>query len=205
MKNETFWYVVRIAVLAVLAASTGALAQAPTPRFFSGLLNDYTLGSGPYEMRGVWSVTLDPRSATGDFSAAMNMVHSDYYVFNNPSAANDDTATGRNPHTHHITMKAAALAENVNGCLIQLSGPASVTVNGGAPPFDPMLTKPSQATVCITGGVGVQYANLSFTFASGSLAATMHFGSQPIHGVVRKTGPNADDDHHDGDHRDGRY
>lgn len=197
MKHETFRYAVRIAVLMALAAGTGALAQAPTPLFFSGQLNDYTLGSGPYEMRGTWSVTLDPRSATGDFSAAMNMVHSDYYVVNNPSAANDDTATGRNAHTHNITMKRAALTENVNGCEIQLVGPASVTLNGGAPPFDPTLTKPSTATVCITGGVGVQYANVSLTFESGTPAAG-HFGSQPIHGVIRKSGPDFDGDHHDG-------
>jgi hypothetical protein len=187
----------------MLAVGAGALAQAPTPRFFSGLINDYTLGGGPYEMRGVWSVTLDPRSATGDFSAAMNMVHSDYYVVNNPSAANDDTSTGRNPHTHHITMKGAALTENVNGCEIQLIGSATATLNGGAPPFDPTLTKPSTATVCITGGVAVKYANVSLTFESVSPAAT-HFGSQPIHGVIRKTAPNAVADHHGEDH-DGRY
>jgi hypothetical protein len=196
MKNETFWCSVRIAVLLALAAGTGALAQAPTPRYFSGLLNDYTLGSGPYEMRGTWSTTLNPRSATGDFSAAMNMTHSDYYVVNNPAAASDDTSTGRNPHTHHIIMKGAALTENVNGCEIQLIGPASVTLNGGAPPFDPTLTKPSTATVCITGGIGVQYANVSLTFESGTRAAG-HFGSQPIHGVIRKTGmsPDRDRDH----------
>jgi len=197
VKNETLWCAARIAILVVLAVGTGALAQAPTPLFFSGQLNDYTLGSGPYEMRGTWSVTLDPRSATGDFSAAMNMVHSDYYVVNNPAAASDDTATGRNPHTHHITMKGAALTENVNGCEIQLSGPASVTLNGGAPPFDPMLTKPSQATICITGGVGVQYANVTLTFESGTPAAG-HFGTQPIHGVIREFGSHVDADHHEG-------
>ena len=199
MKSDTLWWAVRMAVLLVLTAVTGALAQAPTPRYFSGLLNDYTLGSGPYEMRGTWSVTLSPGSATGDFSAAMNMVHSDYYVVNNPSAASDDTSTGRNPHTHHITIKGAALTENVNDCEIQLVGPASVTLNGGAPPFDPTLTKPSQATVCITGGVGVKYANISLTFESGTPAAG-HFGSQPIHGVIRKSGPGADIDHQSGNH-----
>jgi hypothetical protein len=204
VKSETFLHAIRMAVLVVLATGTGALAQAPTPRQFSGLLNDYTLGAGPYEMRGSWSVTLDPRSATGDFSAAMNMVHSDYYVVNNPSAASNDTSTGRNPHTHHITMKAAALTENVNGCEIQLVGPASVTLNGGAPPFDPMLTMPSEATVCITGGVAVQYANITLTFESDTPAAG-HFGSQPIHGVIRKSGPDVDVDHHGGDHQDGRY
>ena len=174
MKNETLWCALRVAVLVALAAGTGALAQAPPPRFFSGQLNDYTLGSGPYEMRGTWSVTLDPRSATGDFSAAM------------------------------ITMKGAALTENVNGCEIQLVGPSTVTLNGGAPPFDPMFTKPSTATVCITGGVAVKYASVSLTFESGTPAAS-HFGSQPIHGEIRKSGPNFDRDHHDGDHHDGHY
>jgi hypothetical protein len=196
VKNQIFWCVVALAALVVLAAGRIGLAQAPTPRHFSGLLNDYTLqtGGGPYEMRGSWSVTLDPRSATGDFSAAMNMVHSDYYVVLNPSAANDDSSTGRNPHTHHITMKGAALTEDVNGCEIQLVGPASVTLNGGAPPFDPMLTNPSQATVCITGGVGVEYANVSLTFAAGS-PASGHFGSQPIHGVIRRSGTDRDAGH----------
>jgi hypothetical protein len=197
MKDQRRWHAVRIAVLVVAAAATGVMAQSSTPRHFSGQLNDYTLGSGPYEMRGSWSVTLHPESATGDFSAAMNMVHSDYYVVNNPSAATDDTATGRNPHTHHITMKGAALTENVNGCEIQLSGPASVTLNGGAPPFDPTLTKPSQATICITGGVGVQYANVTLTFESGT-PASGHFGTQPIHGVIHEFGPHVDADHHEG-------
>lgn len=202
MKDQ-FWCAVGIAVLVVVAAGTVSLAQAPAPQHFSGLLNDYTLGAGPYEMRGSWSVTLHPTSATGDFSAAMNMVHSDYYVVNNPSAATDDTSTGRNPHTHHITMKGAALTEDVNGCEIQLVGPASVTLNGGAPPFDPTLTNPSQATVCITGGVAAQFANVTLTFQSGTPAAG-HFGSQPIHGVIRDFRPPADRDRHDGNHQQGR-
>ncbi len=190
MKNETFWQTIRLATLLVLALSAGSLAQAPTPLYFSGLINDYTLqmgNAGPYEMRGSWSVALNPRSATGDFSAALNMVRSDYYVVNNPEAANDDSSTGRNPHTHHITMQGASLAENVNGCEIELTGRATVTLNGGAPPFDPTLTNPSQATVCITGGVKVTYANVTLTFASMS-PASGHFGTQPIHGVVRKSG-----------------
>jgi hypothetical protein len=201
MKSKNSWWA-QIAVLLVLAAGVGTRAQAPTPRFFSGLLNDYTLGAGPYEMRGSWSVNLNPHSATGDFSAAMNMVHSDLYVVNNPSAVSDDSSTGRNPHTHHITMKGAALSENVNGCEIQLVGPASVTLNGGAPPFDPMLTMPSQATVCITGGVAVKYANLSLTFESGTPAAG-HFGSQPIHGVIRKSGPEIEAEQRGGYRREG--
>lgn len=211
MRKNIRKYMTTLALLAAaalvgFALHAGAQTSSPTPRYFAGLINDYTPQTlaGPYEMRGSWSVTLDPRSATGDFAAEMNMTHSDYYVVLNPSAANDDTSTGRNPHTHHIIMKGAALAENVNGCEIQLIGPSTVTLNGGAPPFDPMFTKPSTATVCITGGVKVPYANVSLTFESGSPAAS-HFGSQPIHGVIRKSGLGPDPDHHDGDHHDGHY
>ena len=41
MKNKTLWWVVRVIAGVVLAVGTGALAQAPTPTHFSGLINDY--------------------------------------------------------------------------------------------------------------------------------------------------------------------
>jgi hypothetical protein len=193
VNRKSFWPTVRLVAVFVLVVGAGALAQAPKQRHFSGLINDYTpeTGGGPWEMRGIWSLTLSPQRGTADFLGAMNMTHSDYWVVLNPGAANDDSAiTGRHPHTHHITMKGAALIENANGCTIEVMGKASITADGGFPPFDPTGANPSPLVVCVTGGTEVQYSNVTLTFSS---PASGHFGPQAIHGFVRRGGLGKDD------------
>src|SRR5581483_2370289 len=79
----------------------------PTPRRFSGLINDYTpsaavVAKGPYEMRGTWSLDLNERRGTANFTAVMNMETSDYGITQN-TVDKDDPST-RGAHTHHITM-----------------------------------------------------------------------------------------------------
>ena len=73
--------------LAILSVATGlggltlALAgdrEERPPVHYDGLINDYTpsaavVKSGPYEMRGRWSLDVDLRRGKAKFSAAMNM------------------------------------------------------------------------------------------------------------------------------------
>jgi hypothetical protein len=81
-----------------------------------------------------------------------------------------------------------------------VTGLADITGNGTAAPFQKPPTTGvitlSKLQVCITGGTEVTYSNMAMTFASDSPAAMKHFGSLPIHGVVRKTHNNDHDDDH---------
>lgn len=186
--------------LAGLAIRAVAQTTSPTPRYFAGLINDYTpqAGGGPWEIRGAWSLKLN-HDGTADFSAALNMTHDDYWVdvvtpttINGPSV-NDNTSLGRNPHTHHITLTGASVSSNVAGCagLFLTNGTLSLTGNGNG------MFAGSALEVCITGGNAVTYSNISLTFLG---PATGHFGPQAIHGVVRKTAVDRDHDDRDGDH-----
>jgi hypothetical protein len=58
-----------------------------------------------------------------------------------------------------------------------ITGNAFVTSNGVGVPFG----NPSPVTICILGGANVKYSNITLTFGPPS---TVHFGTQPIHGVV---------------------
>lgn len=209
--NANFSRAFIIAVL-ILPLGIGALAQdPPPPTHFSGTINDYTPQtcpmqqgvtpeptcatsvSGPWEMDGTWSLDLKHDAGTADFSAAMNMTHSDYWVTTQsaPSiAVNDDTAkTGRHPHSHHITI--------IDGTVdwistspeeFTLTGPVTVTLDGGVTPFTtaceftPPAPPPCTLTVDVKGGTLVQFSNMTMTFSG---APTGHFGPQAIHGVVR--------------------
>jgi len=77
-----------------------------------------------------------------------------------------------------------------------VTGQADITGNGTAAPFQTKggVTTLSTLQVCITGGTEVQYSNVTLTFAS-KAPATGHFGSLPIHGVVRN--PRKPDELHD--------
>ncbi|HKQ87042.1 MAG TPA: hypothetical protein VJS43_09750 [Candidatus Acidoferrales bacterium] len=200
MKNKTFWFAARFAAILALAACAVASAQAPTPRHFSGTISDYTpqnAGGGPWEVRGTWSLKLN-HDGTADFSAALNMTHDDYWVdVISPASVNDDTSTGRNPHTHHITLTGASVSSNVAGCagLYVSNGTLGLTGNGNT------MFAGSAAEICITGGNAVSYSNITLTFVG---PATGHFGPQAIHGVVRKTAPDGDHDDHDGGDHDGQ-
>jgi hypothetical protein len=76
MNGKRLWSIARIFAALTLAVSSGALAWAPTPEHFRGTISDYTpLNSianptGPYEMRGHWSLDLK-RDGKADFSAFM--------------------------------------------------------------------------------------------------------------------------------------
>ncbi len=172
---------------------------------YHGVINDYPVSSsstgvttGPWELRGPWSLEAKPRSGAADFSAALTMVLSDFGA-GSVAAATD----ARHQHTHHITMKAATLIQSppqsdcptVGGptgitpyptftWLLEVTGMADVTGNGGSP-----FGTPVPLQVCLGGGPDLQVSNITLVFTNLSNGdpslATYHFGAQPIHGVVR--------------------
>ncbi len=204
MHSKTFFSSVGAWVL-VLALGTSAVAQGRSRDSFRGVINDFTPAhnaqgspSGPWEMHGVWRLDMSPDHSTADFSAALTMEDSDYWLSINPNPpADPDSPATRTPHTHHITMKNAKVTSDPSsvssGCPtasykpptttgFMVTGLASVTGNGGYPPFAPQGQR-SPLTVCITGGGQVAFSNITLVFG---LPASTHFGSQAINGVVRR-------------------
>ena len=121
-----------ILTVLVLTASIGALAQDSMPRYLSGVINAYspqstngTTTTGPYEIRGPWSLSLNAAGTLASFSAALNMGESDSWVLTqNP--INLDPAV-RGAHTHHIRL-VGKVTQTATG--FQVAGTAVVTLNG---------------------------------------------------------------------------
>ncbi|HEY0745361.1 MAG TPA: hypothetical protein VGD63_01570 [Steroidobacteraceae bacterium] len=174
----------------------GAEEQPPSPQpaLYSGLLNDYTpsaavVKGGPYEMRGKWSLEVDPRGGTAKFLAAMNMETSDFGI--SQGTVNKDDPTTRGAHTHHISMTDGVITSDwMTSCPkfspaatdgFVVSGTAFVTGNGSPAPFG----NPSHLTLCVLGGANVKSSNFTMTFGT---PASTHFGIQAIHGVVTRCG-----------------
>ena len=219
MKSKSLWWMLSAVAVVVLAVGIGALAQAPMPTHFSGLINDYTPQTingklvGPWVMNGTWSLDLKGRSGLADFSAAMNMELSDYAVVNGVVKNVDDPDPQvRIAHTHHITMKDATVSYATGLCPsyfppgpaitnsgFMVTGPATITGNGAPAPFSKGDTVLSTLQVCVNGGSDVPFSNVTLVFGA---PANTHFGTQAIHGVVRKSkSSDFDDDHHHDDRR----
>lgn len=178
-----------------LLANRGAAAQGLFLVHFSGLLNDYspsTVTNGPWEMHGQWTLDLNERASTADFSADMTMSGYGKTATNEP----DPTQGGVSAHEHHIKLTNITVTWNTDGCPtyspatyggFQVTGTVSLlTANGSNAVFE---TQPPSSVlqVCVTGGENadsIPYSNITLQFESGS-PAIKHFGSQPIHGVVR--------------------
>lgn len=206
MNSRRILWALGMVLVLVSLAGTGARAQAPQPRHLSGLINDYTPEinvGGPWEVRGTWSLRIGQDGTHADFSAVLNMEHSDLWVELNPMGskglATIDNPGDRVPHTHHITMTGATVTFNPTDCplpasapipipRIEVTGTATVAANGG--PFPPTGAVSSQLQVCIDGGTDVAtvvpHSNITLVFGA---PASGHFGPQAIHGVVRKTDP----------------
>ena len=192
--------ILTLAVLPLLFLVSAAriFAQDRGAVHFSGLINDYspwsaTVKGSPWEMHGQWSLDVYPERGRADFVADMTMSG-----FGKTSAgAVDPTQPLVNPHTHHIRLKDAQISWDMTGCPAYMP-PATLmgfqfkdtvkvmTGNGSIAPFE---TDPPSSTlqVCVTGGDDVRYSvtNSNITLVFGG-PAVMHFGSQAIHGVVRK-------------------
>lgn len=182
MRKRAFeWTARTIAVALVLAANISAQGQdwGHKDKKFSGVLNAYTpqtsTGTGPYEVRGPWSLTLRRDGTKADFSAAVNMEFSDGWVLTT-GKMNFDPAT-RGAHTHHILLIGGDVTQIANG--FRVTGPATFTLNGGSAP--PAVT-PSPVVIEITGGGDVEYSNITLAFLP---PGSNHFGSSPLPGVVR--------------------
>ena len=192
MKHITRTFTTRVVSLLLLAASTSVFAQERGPVHLLGLINDYTpsdVKGGPYEMHGQWALDVDAKRSTADFTADMTM--SDYGM--TTGGAPDATQGGQNAHTHHMKLTNMQITWDMTGCPaynpaatqgFRISGTLSlITGNGGPAPFEPDPIV-STLQVCVTGGIDVDFANLTMVFGG---PATTHFGPQAIHGVVRKT------------------
>jgi len=189
-------------VVLVPAAVTTTQAQAPVPRYFSGILSDYTplistlSPTGPWEMRGHWSLQVKGDSGKADFSAFMTMELSDSGVA--AAGKNLTDPASRSAHTHHILMTDATVSTDpadladcptfspTNTPKLVVYGPANfISGNGNSAPFEKL--GPTTLRVCISGGTDgtseVNYSNMTLVMAGP--AADKHFGPQPIHGVVR--------------------
>jgi hypothetical protein len=169
-----------------------AQAQDLRPVHFSGVINDYspsTVSGGPYEIRGAWSLDVI-RGGTANFSADLDMETSDYGITGVTHVDPANPAT-RSPHTHHISMTNATVSYDTSLCPannppttvsgLMVTGTAPTTANGGPAPFDPTGLA-STLQVCIMGGSGVSFSNVTLVYKG---PATGHFGTQPIHGVIR--------------------
>jgi hypothetical protein len=202
MNNKRFWFPARILAVLVVTAGTGALAQAPPPDHFSGIISDYTplistlSPTGPWEMRGHWTLRVKGNSGKADFSAYMTMELSDSGVA--AASKNLTDPSSRSAHTHHIVMSDATFSSDpsdtsscpavspANTPKFVVSGTANfISGNGNSAPFEKLGATTLQ--VCISGGDGpaleVQYSNM--TLVMKGPAADKHFGPQAIHGVVR--------------------
>jgi hypothetical protein len=184
MKRRSLCWMAATGIL-VLAVSAGAGSNPSIHGRFEGVISDHTpqdpLG-GPWEIRGVWSLTLNRHSGRADFSAALAMELSDLGTpdLNDPAA--------RVAHTHHITLAHATVTPLTNG--FRVSGPATITGNGKYPP---PFGGSSSVTIDVTGGNSVPFSNITLTFEGN---AANHFGSQAVHGVVTSFSPDGDRGQH---------
>jgi predicted phage tail protein len=188
MKSRAFWWAVPVATVLALVIVSAALAQKSKCKEFKGVINAYTpqtktttdgvtTATGPYEVRGPWSLKLKDDGTKADFSAALNMGFSDGWVLTPTGGNGNFDPAARNAHTHHITVFDGQVTAIPNG--FQVTGPAMFTLNGGpAPP----AIEPSPVVIEITGGDKVEFSNITVTFAS---PGSKHFGASPLPGVVR--------------------
>jgi|SRR5580704_11983119 hypothetical protein len=179
MKGKTFDSAVRLIPVLLLAGSI-AWAQDSTPQSLSGVINAYStqitkngVTTGPYEVRGPWSIKLRANGTKASFSAALNMGESDSWVLTQTPVSLDPAARGA--HTHHITLVGGTVTQTATG--FQITGTATVTLNGGPAPISP-----APLTIEVTGSTEVQFSNITLTFGA---PADGHFGDEPLTGVVR--------------------
>jgi hypothetical protein len=174
-----------------------AQAQDLRPVHFSGVINDYspsTVAGGPYVMRGEWSLEVQRGGGTANFSADLNMETSDYGI-SDATAVDPANPATRSPHTHHISLTNASVSYDTSVCPanspattvsgLVVTGKEITTANGGPSPFDP--NNASTLQICLMGGSQVNYSNITLVYSG---PATGHFGTGPIHGVVRNVSTN---------------
>ena len=81
MKSKSLLWATGIIGLLVVAGVTGVIAGTRAPNHFAGVLNDYTSvagGTGPWEVRGPWTLDVNEKTGKADFSAAVTMELTDF-------------------------------------------------------------------------------------------------------------------------------
>ncbi len=178
----------------MLAPNICAPAEIPNQIKFHGVINDFTPAStgGPWEVRGSWSLVVkgkyDTADCKADFSAALTMERSDEGIIENGHGDfNGDNPADRMAHTHHITLVDGQVTTITGG--IEIKGSAMITGNGAFPPPFQTNKDLSALTIEITGGNTVAFSNIALTFGD---QAAGHFGTLPLHGVVRSSSDKSD-------------
>lgn len=179
-------------LFALFAIAFAAHAQDMRRIIFTGVINDYSpasLSGGPWEMRGDWSLDV-ATSGTANFSAALTMMTSDYGVTSATQVDPNNPLT-RSPHTHHINITNATVSYDTSVCPanspattgsgVVVTGTSTISGNGSPAPFESKGASTIQ--VCLIGGSEIEYSNFTLVFTG---PATTHFGTQALHGVVRK-------------------
>jgi len=141
---------------------------------------------------GSWSLVVKCKHGKGvcsaDFSAALTMERSDEGITENGHGDfNGDNPADRMAHTHHITLADGQVTTITGG--IEIKGPAMVSGNGAFPPPFQTNKDLSALTIDITGGNAVDFSNIALTFGD---QAAGHFGTLPLHGVVRGSSDKSD-------------
>jgi hypothetical protein len=176
MKSKRLLWATLIIGLLAVAGVTCVIAGTRAPNHFAGVINDYTAvagGTGPWEVRGPWTLDVNEKTGKADFSAAVTMELTDFAL----SGANIGTS-GRTQHTHHLTVVGGTVTSITGG--FEVTGPVTITKDGGAAP---MAIQGSSLVIDVTGGTLVEFSNVAMTFEDG---AAGHFGTTALHGVVRK-------------------
>src|SRR5580704_8389652 len=195
MRIKGLWWALSITVGLALALATNIRAwdEDSAPSHLKGVIHDYTPIAGTttvYEVRGPWQLSLDKDDGTASFIASVTMELS---PIGQPSTNVSTVALSQ--HTHDIKMK-GMLTFNPTDCpthatgtpaytaRFAIKGQATVSANGGGFPPPPASPETSELQVCIEGGTVTAYSNITLAFQA---PASGHFGSQAIHGVVRKS------------------
>jgi hypothetical protein len=182
MKSKAFHWTARSIVALIALSATVALRAETKDKKFTGVFNAYSQQittkaglTGPYEVRGPWTIKLKKDGSKADFSAAVTMVFTDGWAMT-LNAGNFDP-TMRNAHTHHITLTDADVIWNLTGGF-EITGTATVTLNGNPAPI---TVAPTPVVINVTGGTDVEFSNISLTFLP---PGSSHFGTAPLNGVV---------------------
>jgi len=143
----------------LLLATTCALAQEREPLHLSGLINDYSPST----------VKMGPWEMHGQWSMDLH----DGWINTADFLAD-------------MTMSDYGTSGVFDATQAEFTGTVTLVTGNGTPaPFE--TTPPSSTLhVCVSGGTEVPYSNITMQFVG---PATTHFGSQAIHGVVRKATP----------------
>ena len=140
--------------------------QRLTHKELNGVINGYspqtttgttpaTTTTGPYEIRGPWSLKLTD-SGKAEFYAALNMELSDGWALSENKGDFDPTM--RDPHTHHISLVDCDVTRLANG-EFQVSGRPRSRSTETPRPFHQQLW-----SITITGGSDVEFSNITLTF-----------------------------------------